>query len=216
MRFHSMAALILGLILFPATPMRAQLAWKEKQISLQAPAGTQDTKTVFSFTNQGKKAVTIREIKSSCNCTVPKLEKKIYQPGEEGRVEVVFNHGSRTGLQKSTITVLTDDPKLSDAELQLVLEIKTWLQMSPPFVLWLKGSEPETREIALKMEPGVEVLSAKSEGDVFRVKKAVKEGTVQLQIRPSSTSKPVRSSIEIAARLPDGTTRNFTAYAIVK
>lgn len=216
MRFHPLTVLALGLILGPAAPVWAELVWKEKQVSIQAPAGTQETKTSFSFVNQGKKAVTIREIKSSCNCTVPKLEKKAYQPGEEGRVEVVFNHGSRTGLQKSSITVLTDDPKLSDAELQLALEIKTWLQMSPPFVLWLKDSDPEAKEISLRLEPGVEILSAKCEGNVFRVKKAAREGAVQLQIRPSSTSKPVRAPVEIAAKLPDGNTRNFTAYAIVK
>ncbi len=54
----------------------------------------------FEFKNTSNRAVTITGLDTSCSCTLAELEKRIYAPGESGRVHVMFEVGDQTGLQR--------------------------------------------------------------------------------------------------------------------
>ena len=63
----------------------------------------------FKFKNVGKSVLVIKNISSSCGCTVPQLDKKEYQPGESGVLPVQFNTRGYNGKVVKTITVNSND-----------------------------------------------------------------------------------------------------------
>jgi hypothetical protein len=63
----------------------------------------------FKFKNTGDETLIIKNINSSCGCTVPKLEKKEYQPGETGVIPVKFFSKGNSGKVVKTITLTTND-----------------------------------------------------------------------------------------------------------
>ena len=74
---------------------------------------------LFPFSNTGKSTLIIRKIKTSCGCTVGKLEKLEYKQGEKGEVKVTFSsdHKDRDNMQ--IITVITNDPKNPEKKLTI-------------------------------------------------------------------------------------------------
>ncbi len=59
----------------------------------------------FKFRNTGKADLLILDAYSTCGCTVPDYSKKPIAPGEEGKLEVVFNSTGRSGMQYKTVTL---------------------------------------------------------------------------------------------------------------
>lgn len=63
----------------------------------------------FHIKNTGKKDLIIRNITTSCGCTVAKLESRVIRPGQSGPMEVAFRTSGRSGRQHKTITLTTND-----------------------------------------------------------------------------------------------------------
>ncbi|APZ46837.1 hypothetical protein BW723_11330 [Polaribacter reichenbachii] len=62
---------------------------------------------VFEFTNVGNKPLIIKDIKSSCGCTVPKKPEKPIMPGEKGEIKVSYDTRRVGGFSKS-ITIFSN------------------------------------------------------------------------------------------------------------
>src|SRR5437588_2843981 len=45
----------------------------------------------FAFVNRGPEAVEVVEARASCGCLTPRLEKRVYQPGERGELRLEVN-----------------------------------------------------------------------------------------------------------------------------
>lgn len=58
---------------------------------------------VFEFTNTGNQPLLIKDVKSSCGCTVPSFSKDPIMPGKTGKIEVKYN--MNPGPIRKTITV---------------------------------------------------------------------------------------------------------------
>lgn len=55
---------------------------------------------VFEFTNVGGSPLVIKEIKTSCDCAVPKKPKRPIMPGEKGVIEVSYDTSKLGGFIK--------------------------------------------------------------------------------------------------------------------
>ncbi|OYQ37828.1 hypothetical protein CHU92_07495 [Flavobacterium cyanobacteriorum] len=58
---------------------------------------------VFEFTNTGDAPLIIKDVKSTCGCTVPSKPKEPILPGKTGKIEVKYN--MNPGPIRKTITV---------------------------------------------------------------------------------------------------------------
>ena len=65
----------------------------------------------FVFRNEGTKTLTISGIDSGCGCTEVRLETKNILPGQEGRIEVIYNSAGEVGRQLKTITLFSNADK---------------------------------------------------------------------------------------------------------
>jgi hypothetical protein len=62
----------------------------------------------FIFRNEGTKTLTITEVDSGCGCTEVIIPNKIVGPGQEGRIEVIYDSAGEVGNQLKTITVTSN------------------------------------------------------------------------------------------------------------
>jgi hypothetical protein len=85
----------------------------------------------FKFRNTGDSNLEIFELKGSCGCTVPALEKKVYAPGESGQIKVIYNPNNRRGKQHTTVTVTTNDPIRAQLTLGVESEVKPTIMTDP-------------------------------------------------------------------------------------
>lgn len=77
----------------------------------------------FKFKNTGKSDLIIRKIRSTCGCTTVAPPNTVIKPGEESKIEAVFDAGVRKGKQHKVITVVTNDPKHSQINLVVSGEV---------------------------------------------------------------------------------------------
>ena len=84
----------------------------------------------FVFTNTGKVPLVLKNVRSSCGCTVPEWPKDPVKKGEKGRIKVSYNTRI-TGTFSKSISVVSNSG-------------------DTPVVLVIKGKvEPEERDITL-------------------------------------------------------------------
>ncbi len=62
----------------------------------------------FTFKNETKKILKIKDINSSCGCTVPEVKKKELLPKESTTIEVKFNSEGYSGRVQQFVYVHTD------------------------------------------------------------------------------------------------------------
>ncbi|MDY6801045.1 MAG: DUF1573 domain-containing protein [Bacteroidota bacterium] len=80
-------------------------------------------KTEFHFKNTGKRDLIIRKIRTTCGCTTANLEKKVLKPGESSSFTAIFTPGSRIGMQRKSIYVISNDPTNPEVRLMISGEI---------------------------------------------------------------------------------------------
>jgi hypothetical protein len=59
----------------------------------------------FSFTNNGKSPLIIKDAVATCGCTVPEPPKDPILPGQSAKIKVVFNSAGKEGLQDKVVTI---------------------------------------------------------------------------------------------------------------
>lgn len=69
----------------------------------------------FILKNESRQTLNIKDINTSCGCTVSKVKKKILSPGESTLIEVQFNTKDYAGTTQQFIYVHTDSLDASTA-----------------------------------------------------------------------------------------------------
>ncbi|MBU3958605.1 MAG: DUF1573 domain-containing protein, partial [Candidatus Omnitrophica bacterium] len=64
----------------------------------------------FIFKNESKETLKIKDVNTSCGCTVSKVQEKVLSPGESTFIEVEFNTKGYSGPTQQYIYVHTDNP----------------------------------------------------------------------------------------------------------
>ncbi|MFK8060159.1 MAG: DUF1573 domain-containing protein [Polaribacter sp.] len=62
-----------------------------------------DGKRIFEFTNIGSSPLIIKEIKTSCDCAVPKKPEQPIMPGEKATITVAYDTSNTGGFSKEII-----------------------------------------------------------------------------------------------------------------
>jgi hypothetical protein len=177
--FKKVLKFALSVLILPLAGL-AQLTFETEDLFMEAGLGDTGITGVFSFTNTGDSTVTVTQVRSSCGCTVPELEKLTYAPGESGEIKAVFSFGSRQGDQRKTVTVETDHPSQARVLLALRTSIPSWGEVSRRNLRWdlLEEGSYEPQEFMIKPKDperiGVRAVNMLHSG-VFEVEQ-VEEG----------------------------------------
>ena len=130
----------------------AGLEWESRRFDYNATPDDDKVIAVYSFSNTGDKPVTITRVKTSCGCSTAKLDQTVYEPGENGQLEVTFKFGNRVGQQKKQIVVTTDHPQQLSTTLELHVEIPRVVSVTPRFVYWRQGGPKTPKNIQIQFD----------------------------------------------------------------
>jgi hypothetical protein len=105
----------------------------------------------FKFCNKGEGKLKISEVTKSCGCTVFKLAKNDYAPGECGKIAVQYNADASVGIRQRNLHVLSNDPNNPNVELTIKASITQKVTFEPERLEYkLKGENALTAELTLK------------------------------------------------------------------
>ncbi len=95
-------------ILFITFSLNAQeFKFEEESINYGKIDKGSNGERVFIFTNVGNQPLIIKNIQSSCGCTVPKKPTEPIMPGEKGEIKVSYDTNRVGGFSKS-ITIFSN------------------------------------------------------------------------------------------------------------
>jgi hypothetical protein len=205
--------------LLASTATMAQLHWPATQLQQAASSGDEEAVFWFGFTNAGETPVTITSLRSSCGCTVPQLNKTIYQPGESGEIEARFTFEGRTGEQSKTVLVTTDHPAQPSVTLSLSTAIPELLRIRPLVAIWRRGEEPAAKTLLLELlDPNVAPISAEPVDTRFsaQLRPTDDPRRWELVLVPEDTERLMQSAVIVTASLADGKARTWRVYGVVR
>jgi len=77
-------------------------------------------KTEFQVYNVGGKRLSIKDVQTSCGCTVAQISKNVISPGDFSRIQVEMDTSLKLGPVRKKITVISNDPKRPELALFLI------------------------------------------------------------------------------------------------
>ncbi len=206
MCFRSLSLLLTLLFLSLHGTAQAQLRWDKTE--QEAALGLRDEGVVrdFTFQNIGKKPVTILSVQSSCDCTVGKLDKKTFAPGEKGALHVHFTVRGQPGEQEKNLVVKTDAASDALHWLTFRVNVPPLATLAPDRPVWTVGQSAAEKTVTITFAPGTNatITDVKASSNLFDVTlREVKKGAVyQLRVKPRSTANAANASVRLETNFP--------------
>jgi hypothetical protein len=88
--------------------MGAQMTFSEEKHDFGKITQGEKVSYSFVFKNTGNSDLIISNASASCGCTIPNYPKAPVKPGEESKIDVVFNSEGKSGLVEKTVTLTTN------------------------------------------------------------------------------------------------------------
>ncbi len=209
-----------SLFSFALASSTSALEWKTESLHTRTTPFQSAIDVVFEFRNAAAHAVTIRNVRTNCDCLDATTDQKIYSPGANGRLSARFTVGDRLGLYERTIMVETDEAAGQNVTLKLNIEVPEIVALSQRVLDWKIGSPSRDKTVLIKPRPGLEIdfHSAQATNEDFLVHlKTIKQDEIYLlTIKPKSTKRAANAAIRISGRDNAGHDVLVSAYANVK
>jgi hypothetical protein len=194
------------------------LDWASTRIRVETDPFDESTQVTYRFVNSRKVPVHITSAFSSCGCTVPRLSKMDYSPGEQGELVAVFTLGQVIGDQIRSITVTTDEPEGSRIY-NLILEarIPRLFEIGPQPVVWQVGERPQARTLTIKsVRPDIHPVKVDSRDPRIQAELSTDvadDRIYRILVTPTTTEQELYAPILVTMNLPERNPRVLILYA---
>ncbi|MCF6284646.1 MAG: DUF1573 domain-containing protein [Candidatus Hydrogenedentes bacterium] len=120
----------------------------------------------FVLKNVGDEPLEISNVKTSCGCTVAKLENKTLEPGEETKISATLNLKGKQGNQSKKITVFSNDPEAPSFYLEFKGVAMATIMLEPKLLNMgrIMDNEAHTQTVTVK---------SMKEGHSFKIEKVM-------------------------------------------
>jgi hypothetical protein len=156
----------------------------------------------FAFTNTGSTTVKVTSLEGSCSCLKPRLEKRIYQPGESGKFFLQVETPKETpGRKEYFCTVKYEDPQPREVELtfQVILPVRGVAVKPRGLAFYQLGGDSTTQNLFVtdfRPQP-LHVSAVECNADFVSVKLAEAD-------KDEDGNRRYRISVTVAAKVPPG------------
>ena len=211
--------IIIGWVWVVAALPAGALTWEKSSLDFSVEAGSADLVAEFPFKNEGAAPVTITGLKASCGCTTPTVESRVVPAGGAGVIKATYAPGDRTGPQSARITVVTNEPDVAPAVLQLRVDIQPLILITPRLVHWAQADGLVARVIELKRtgKSAVRIGEPKLQADTVTVAltPGAEPDTWRLTLAPKSVDAPFTTKIEIPVVTGERTVM-YSVFAVAR
>ena len=196
----------------------AALEWETTDLKLVARPGQPSMNVVFPFRNIGGKPVRILSLDSSCGCMSAVPAKAVCAPGESDEIRVELILTGYSGRVRRSVAVSTDDADGKYAELTMTVEIPELVAITPRFLFWRVGDQPEEKaaEVVVNDPKSTAVDGIECNNPHFQAQLSPdKPGMFRLAVRPADTRGPDEAVLHLNV-IAGGRPQTFVIYAAVK
>ncbi len=210
-------ALVLALGL-TSSPLLA-LDWASRELAVSARPLQRTLDVQFTFRNGTAQPVTIRTVRTNCDCLEATTDKTTYAPGESGTLVARFTTGDRIGLYERAVEVVTSE---SAATIRLVvrIDVPAPAMVTPVNLLWPIGAEITAKPVEVRVADGLEIdfteMFATSDHFVVRLETVTKGRFYRVHVTPAATTEFANAAIRISGRARNGDPVVVSAYANVR
>ena len=133
----------------------AGIVWEKTEIEVTPKEGETKVTVPFFFEIEKGSAVQILDVGSSCGCTVPTLEKRLYASGESGVLDVVFTPGMRQGKQVKQVVLKTVESGVeTNTKLTLIVNLPERAKPEKTKLEWT-GEDRGIKSVKIDVKPGI-------------------------------------------------------------
>jgi hypothetical protein len=156
---------------------------------------------VFKLKNSGKAPLEISDVKTSCGCTAAMLtkqgqalekgQKMVLAPSESGEIKASFNTKGYSGEARKTLTVFSNDPDTPQATMNLVVNVKQEITVTPSPSVFFSGllkdqKESKSVDVATATDQPLKITKATSSSPMFTVETKETEPGKKVQVTVST------------------------------
>jgi hypothetical protein len=197
------------------------LSWDKTVVEIDAAPLAERIDAIFPFANTSGHPISIVSAVASCGCTVPRLEKTAYAPGENGELHAWFTPDDRVGLRQEEVTLVTDEPGAKPQVLLLRVNVPKLYEVAPYFVIWRGGEAPEPREIRIRIADPTLLAPAAIKPRDPRIVAVLEKlgnapGSYVARIHPTTTEAPFESLVDVELAGAGGARRTIHLYAVIR
>ena len=196
----------------------AQFAWESTLLTIPPNADRNAVTATFKFTNSGKEAIRVGEIKHSCRCVSTAIEKREYGPGESGTLVMTIDREGRTGNLAESARVKTSDGK--ETVLFFRIQSANFLRHKPGFLVWKRGEAGVAKDFEVEVtddKAAVKELTVTANHPNFATSVESLEAGKRFRIRitPKTADAPAVVIFTIQADYPKEQPGRILAYGKV-
>lgn len=159
----------------------------------------------FVFENIGNGPLQVQAVHSTCGCTiVDDPGQKVYQPGEQSFIKVVFNTESFVGSVAKTVSIMTNDKLHPSVLLSVKANIIAEFMADPPVVDFgeVDKQDSYSRQVILKPINGfsLSVIDLNYNRDLFDVSYSKVSGgkwVVKITLKPPTRIGLIKENIYV-------------------
>jgi DNA-binding XRE family transcriptional regulator len=214
MKLYTLPAVI-GLVFALQGGAYGTLTWETKSADLHPTLADKEAVAHYKYKNTGDKPVKISSVRASCGCTTAALAKDVVGPGETGEITATFTIGNRIGVQKKTITVVTDDQP-DPTLLTLSATIPQLLEVQPTFLFWSVNDTLDAKTITVTVGKDFPVTKLNVTSTDKSIKTEVSgpgasDKAFKITVTPTESGRPINSVLKIEPDFPKEPAKTFYA-----
>ncbi len=181
----------------------------------------------LTIRNDGGIDLDIRDVTSSCGCTVAEPGNRKIKPGQSTTLTVTFNSGEFQGPQHKTVTIRSNDVATPALEIVVTADVHVSILLDPVRPLFAfrharRGEREERQATFTALDiPQLELKAERVRADLFevRIQNGVdgdpRRGIVTLSIRPDAPYGSINEIVRIGTNDPKHPSIDFEVFGEV-
>lgn len=198
--------------------------FEEKIVAVRVAPGTETIAIEFPFTNESDDTIEISNHATPCACLSAsfKNDRKIYAPGDKGKLTAIFDLRNRYGLVEKSVVIWQkgDAPNKPSITLTAKITIPEVVSIAPRTLNWKVGAEPTPKiyTITVENDQPIRVTAIRSTNNLFASElKTIREGwEYELVVTPADTSKTSFGILKITTDSVQPRYRMMSAFAAIR
>lgn len=143
-----------GCILCAAAKAQGGVEFETTHVQLGKVRTASDLVQRFRFTVTGDSPVEFVELRPSCGCVAPQIEKRRYQPGESGSVEFGVHTSSQTpGPHRYQVSMTVRDPRERKIVLTIDLDLEREVSVAPSNLRLILNGDRDLQQTIKVLDP---------------------------------------------------------------
>lgn len=207
MKYRTMSSALFALFLYLLPGIGwAEVVWDSEALEFFPTLTDAEVRGEFRFTVTGDAPVSITSVRPDCgSCTIAKMEKNTYMPGESGSIGFIYSTIGEEGLQRKRIAVGMGDG-VPGVVLRFSVTVPYLYQAKPRVLRWLVNSAPVEQVIVIDPgNPDFQIDDLLYDQTMFSVKRERQgDNTWLLRIVPLRTSAETKEKIQVVSNLVVG------------